>query len=121
MSELNFCLIAIGLAATMMVLSPDTPVSFPKMYHSCAVVPSDFLPNTSFPLVVDSPLASGLNVSPINWSFVAYAVTLGSVPVPVAACTVFAPPDIAGTSPATIARESTNAIPFLKLCFNLLI
>ena len=120
MSELNFCPLAIGLAATMMVLSPDTPVSFPKMYHSCAVVPSDFLPNTSFPLVVAVPLASGVNAV-INWSFVAYAVTLGSVPEPVAACTVFALPDIAGTSPAIMAKVRTNAIPFLKLCFNLLI
>ena len=120
MSELNFCPVAMGFAAKMMVLSPDTPSSFPKMYHSCAVVPSDFLPNTSFPLVVAVPLASGVNAV-INWAFVAYAVTLGSVPEPVAACTVFAPPDIAGTSPATMARERTNAIPFLKLCFNLLI
>ena len=112
----NTCFVAIGLVAKMMVLSfpPDTPLSAPKMYHFCGF-PSLFLPNTSLPTVSAVPLEFGLNVSSINWAFVAYAVTLGDLVVPSAAFTLTVAPGNAGTNPANRAAVSATAVPFLNL------
>ena len=109
--------VAIGLAAKIIVLSPCTPLSFPKIYHPCAVSDA-FIPNKSFPTFAFVPLASGVNAV-INCSFVAYTVTPGLLTSAAFACTVWS--GAAGTSPATIPNtrkpERIFAIPLLILFF----
>ena len=105
-SELNFWNIAMGLAAKMMVLSPDTPVSLPKMYHSCVILAA-FIPNTILPIFSGTPFSFGANVPSISCSLVANTNTFGSLEELFSSANVFT-----GNSVVTISSVNKNIFSF---------
>ena len=65
-----------GLAAKSTALSPETPLSLPSMYHSCAL-PLLLFPNTSLPVLTAFPSLLGAKVLSVICAFEAYADKLG--------------------------------------------